>query len=88
MADMIISHFKIYFLLLLILVPQIIKPQQKSEIDVYKRTALSHMQAGRYGEAIDQLNKYISADAQEPEGYNLRAICFEKRQQYEYARLD
>jgi tetratricopeptide (TPR) repeat protein len=88
MADMIISHFKIYFLLLLILVPQIIKPQQKSEIDVYKRTALSHMQAGRYGEAVDQLNKYISADAQDPEGYNLRAICFEKRQQYEYARLD
>ncbi len=46
------------------------------------------MQAGRYGEAIDQLNKYISANPQESEGYNLRAVCFEKRMQYENARLD
>ncbi|MEG8946222.1 tetratricopeptide repeat protein [Rosettibacter firmus] len=46
------------------------------------------MQAGRYGDAIDQLNKYISALPQQAEGYNLRAICFEKRKQYYNAVLD
>lgn len=61
---------------------------QKAVTETLKKTALSHMQAGRYGEAIDQLNKYISANAQEPDGYNLRGVCFEKRQQYENARLD
>ncbi|MEW6701750.1 MAG: tetratricopeptide repeat protein, partial [Bacteroidota bacterium] len=62
--------------------------QQKTDVNVFKRTALLHMQAGRYGEAIDQLNKYITANPQESEGYNLRALCFEKRQQYENGRLD
>ncbi len=61
---------------------------QRTDIAALKRTALSHMQAGRYGEAIDQLNKYISANAQEAEGYNLRGICYEKRQQYFNGRLD
>ncbi|MDF1612223.1 tetratricopeptide repeat protein [Stygiobacter electus] len=56
--------------------------------DAFKKTALSHMQAGRYGEAIDQLNKYITALPQDPEGYYLRGQCFEKRSQYEAARLD
>jgi tetratricopeptide (TPR) repeat protein len=88
MAHMIYSRTKIYFLLFLILIPQIIKPQQKSEFDAFKRAALTHMQAGRYGEAIDQLNKYVSANAQDSEGYNLIALCYEKRQQYELARLD
>lgn len=46
------------------------------------------MQAGRFGEAIDQLNKYITATPQESDGYNLRGLCFEKRQQYENGRLD
>jgi len=46
------------------------------------------MQAGRYGEAIDQFNKYISVNAREPEGYNLRAMCREKRLEYEASRLD
>lgn len=61
---------------------------QNSEVDILKKTALSHMEAGRYGEAIDQLNKYISALPQQADGYNLRAICFEKRQQYQNAVLD
>lgn len=56
--------------------------------DAFKKTALSHMQAGRYGEAIDQLNKFITALPQDPEGYYLRGQCYEKRSQYEAARLD
>lgn len=53
-----------------------------------KRQALTHMSAGRYGEAIDLLNKYISANAQIAEGYNLRGLCHEKRSIYQFAVLD
>lgn len=53
-----------------------------------KRQAMLHMQAGRYGEAIDLLNKYISINARSAEGYNLRGLCFEKRSEYEKAVLD
>jgi tetratricopeptide (TPR) repeat protein len=72
----------------LILTYQVSNSQQRPDIDSYKRTALLHMQAGRYGDAIDQLNKYISATPEESDGYNLRALCFEKRQQYQFAVLD
>ncbi|MCX7798533.1 MAG: tetratricopeptide repeat protein [Melioribacter sp.] len=61
---------------------------QNNDVNLLKKAALSHMEAGRYGDAIDQLNKYISAVPQSAEGYNLRAICFEKRQQYQNAVLD
>jgi len=85
---MIKSRIQISFLIL-ILFSQITFPQpQKVDVDAYMNTALLHMRAGRYGEAIDQLNKYITAVPQESGGYNLRAMCFEKRQQYEYGRLD
>ncbi|MCF8242900.1 MAG: tetratricopeptide repeat protein [Melioribacteraceae bacterium] len=53
-----------------------------------KREAKSHMDAGRYGEAIDLLNKYISANPQEPEGYFMRATSFASRSQYSGAVLD
>jgi tetratricopeptide (TPR) repeat protein len=46
------------------------------------------MQNGKYGEAIDQLNKYIAQNAREPEGYNLRGLCHEKREEYQSAVLD
>ena len=46
------------------------------------------MESGRYGEAIDLLNKYISAKPQQAEGYNLRGLCYERRAQYEYAVYD
>ncbi len=62
--------------------------QNQTKLKEYKTIAIEHMQAGRYGEAIDLLNKYISSNAREAEGYNLRAICFEKRSQYENAVLD
>lgn len=85
---MIKSHIQISTLILILLLQISFAQQQKVDVDVYKNTALLHMRAGRYGEAIDQLNKYITALPQESEGYNLRATCFEKRQQYEYGRLD
>lgn len=53
-----------------------------------KETALSHMNAGRYGEAIDILNKFISSNPRNPEGYNLRGLCYEKREQFLNASSD
>jgi len=84
---MIFSRIKLFSLILLLILPQFLEAQ-KIDVDALKRTALSHMQAGRFGEAIDQLNKYITANPQESDGYNLRGLCFEKRQQYENGRLD
>ncbi|MBZ0201328.1 MAG: tetratricopeptide repeat protein, partial [Ignavibacteriaceae bacterium] len=53
-----------------------------------KSEGISKMQSGRYGEAIDLLNRYISANPQEASGYNLRGLCFEKRGEYEQAVYD
>ncbi len=69
-----------------LLITQLGFAQNSSE--AIKREALLHMQAGRYGEAIDQLNKYISQNAREAEGYNLRGLCYEQREQYQLAVLD
>ncbi len=72
-------------LILLVLTPLF---AQKRSAEVFKRQALSHMKLGRYKEAIDELNKYITYKPQEPEGYNLRALCYEAQQRYHWARLD
>ncbi len=50
--------------------------------------ARDHMQFGRYGEAIDLLNKYIAANPREIVGFNLRGLSFEKRGQYQNAVFD
>ena len=50
--------------------------------------ALKHMQAERYGEAIDLLNKVITSKPRIAENYFLRATCFEYRKKYQYAVLD
>jgi Flp pilus assembly protein TadD len=60
----------------------------QSVVDAMKSEALREMQAGRYGEAIDLLNRYISARPQQADGYNYRGICYEKRQLYEFAVYD
>lgn len=77
-----------FFFIIFFLISSSILFSQNTEVEQLKKFALSHMQAGRYGDAIDQLNKYISALPQVAEGYYLRAICFEKRQQYQNAVLD
>ena len=46
------------------------------------------MNTGRYGEAIDQWNKYISENPQSAEAFNLRGFCYEKREEYENAVYD
>ncbi|MFH0733959.1 MAG: tetratricopeptide repeat protein [bacterium] len=55
---------------------------------IYKRQALVHIQAGRYGEAISLLNKYVTANPRLADGYHLRGQCYEKRKEYQYAVLD
>lgn len=54
----------------------------------FKFEAQNQMSSGKYGEAIDLLNKYISAFPQRADGYNLRGLCFEKQKQYELAVYD
>ena len=58
------------------------------QADALRLEAQKQMQFGRYGEAIDLLNRYISAKPQEAAGYNLRGICYEKRKDYENAVYD
>ena len=53
-----------------------------------KIQALNQMKSERYGEAIELLDRYISAYPQRADGYNLRGLCYEKRSQYEYAVYD
>ena len=58
------------------------------QTNTLKTEAQGEMKAGRYGQAIDLLNRYVSANPQEAEGYNLRGLCYEKRNQYEMAVYD
>lgn len=60
----------------------------QSPLDKFKRNATINMDAGRYGEAIDLLNKYISENPQNFEGYYLRGICYEARGQYALSVYD
>jgi Flp pilus assembly protein TadD len=57
-------------------------------IDNIKNDAVSQMRQQRFGEAIDLLNKFISAKPRVVDGYLLRGECYEKRGQLEYAVLD
>lgn len=57
-------------------------------VDAMKQEALQEMNVGRFGEAIDLLNRYISAHPQQADGYNLRGVCYEKRQQFENSVYD
>ena len=73
-------------LFLLVSSVQLTNAQRRT--DVFKLQAQKKMLVGRYGEAINLLNKYISANPQKADGYNLRGLCFEKRKVYEYAVYD
>lgn len=80
-------RFNLNIVILILLILSTLSYSQNS-VEARKRDALMHMQAGRYGEAIDQLNKYIAQNAREAEGYNLRGLCYEQREQYQLAVLD
>jgi len=75
-------------LITFILSPEAIELNAQSVTQAEKIEATREMQSGRYGEAIDLLNKYISAHPQQADGYNLRGLCNEKRKQYEFAVYD
>ncbi len=61
---------------------------QNTNLAKFKSEALQLMNSGRYGEAIDVLNKLVSANPNSGEGFNLRGTCYEKRGNYEYAVYD
>lgn len=60
----------------------------QTKIEVIRSEAIRQMKIGKYGEAIDLLNKVVSALPQEVEGYNLRGLCYEQRDQLEQAVYD
>ncbi len=80
-----IRCIKIFFTTLFF-VSSFLYPQVK--LDIAKRQAIFLMKEQRYGEAIDQLHKFISANPQLAEGYHLRGLCYEKTNQLQFAVLD
>ncbi|MFN3695195.1 MAG: tetratricopeptide repeat protein, partial [Ignavibacterium sp.] len=48
----------------------------------------SLISSGRFGEAIELLNRYVAANPQSSEGFNLRGLCHGKRGNYEQAVYD
>ncbi|HLG31491.1 MAG TPA: tetratricopeptide repeat protein [Ignavibacteriaceae bacterium] len=60
----------------------------QSPTEILRIEAQHYMENGQFGEAIDLLNRYISANPQNPVGYNLRGLCYEKRAQYELSVYD
>ena len=62
--------------------------QEVNEKATLKASAIKQMDAAKYGEAIDLLNKYISQSPRDTEGYTLRGLCFENITQYQNAVLD
>jgi len=79
------KHIKIFFLFLFIIALPILS---QNKYEALKRQAVILMSAGRYSEAIDQLNKYIAANPREADGYHKRGLCYEQRPEYQYSVLD
>ena len=68
------------FLILIYFSPNLF-PQNSNSTNL-KTEALQLINSGRYGEAIDILNKYVSANPNSADGFNLRGMCYEKRGNY------
>jgi len=79
---------KLYKLIFLFLIISGLVIKAQPNLEKLKRQAILHMSAERYGEAVDLLNKYVTSKARDAEGYNLRGLCFEKREFYQNAVLD
>jgi tetratricopeptide (TPR) repeat protein len=60
----------------------------QSKNDVLKTQAEEHMSAGKFGEAINLLNRFISANPQDAQCYSLRGLCYENRKDYEKSVYD
>ena len=78
-------HLKIFLLLLIIFS---ITSQAQNKSDIWKRQAQILINEGRFAEAVDQLNKYITANPHLADGYHTRGLCYEKMIQYQYSVLD
>lgn len=79
---------KLLHIILFVLLTSTLVSQAQVNLERIKRQALVHKEAGKYGEAIDLLNKYVTSKARDAEGYNLRGLCFEKIEVYQNAVLD
>jgi len=62
--------------------------QEVTRSEQLKKSALKQIEAKKYGEAIDLLNKYISSAPRDTDGYTLRGTSFEIMGQYQNAVLD
>ncbi|MDP4175244.1 MAG: tetratricopeptide repeat protein [Bacteroidota bacterium] len=78
----------IYLILLVLSMGSFQASFSQNSSDQQKREAIVHIRNGRFGEAIEMLNKYIAANPRNADGYNLRALCYEKRGQNSDAVLD
>lgn len=78
---------KLFFISLLLFFSAGIILSQNS-VETLRSQAVTLMNSGRYGEAIDLLNKYVAAKPHVAEGLNLRGLCYEKRGQYDMAVYD
>lgn len=77
---------KLYLIVVFLIFNIYLYPQLGSES--LKSEAQKQMGFGRYGEAIELINKYITANPQKADGYNIRGLCYEKRNQLEQAVYD
>lgn len=87
----VLTDFKlqpVYFLLTGILFISSTLLYSQNENDLLKTYAEEHIKAGKFGEAINLLNRYISANPQDANGYNLRGLCYENRKDYEKSVYD
>ena len=60
----------------------------QNQSEVLRFQAQQQIDNGKFGEAINLLNRYISANPNNAVGYNLRGLCFENRKEYENAVYD
>ncbi|MBT8377616.1 MAG: tetratricopeptide repeat protein [Ignavibacteria bacterium] len=81
-----VIRFSLIISFLTLLVNQQLNSQ--STYDILRVQAEQQMKDGKYGEAINLLNRYISANPQNAIGYNLRGLCFENRKEYKNAVYD
>lgn len=80
-----VRHFCLIVFLFLTSAPYL---NGQTNPDKYKNDAIAMMSAGKYGEAIDLLNKYVGVYPSKPDGYNLRGKCYERRNQLVNAQND
>jgi tetratricopeptide (TPR) repeat protein len=79
-----------FFLLVGFLCVAIALPAAYSQNDpgAMKREAAGHMDAGRYGEAIALLEKYLVAHPDDADAFRMRGLCYQGRGQLESAVED